>query len=88
MPEKPPPTIGEFVAQGWKMRGGCYECFSINDWWIDMAAEVAKFGAGKPLDDWMLAAMCPKCGKKLGLGWRSPNDTPLVVPGRKWPGIT
>jgi hypothetical protein len=67
-------TIGEFAAGGWRMETLCQRCDGIAKKAVDMAAEVAKYGADYPLKRWMLDAKCPRCTTKLSMYHWAPGE--------------
>ena len=73
-PTPHPQTLGEFQRLDWTLRGGCSRCdlWDVPD--VDIAAAVARHGAGYPTRQFMLDLHCEKCGDKMGLLPRSPEQ--------------
>lgn len=84
--EKRPPTLGEFQAAGWIMQTLCTHCDGIDKKTVDMAVEIAKHGADYPTDEWMRAACCAKCDRKLSMYDMSPEYQKSVSGGPTWKG--
>lgn len=69
-----PQTLGEFIRLDWTMRGGCSRCdlWEVPD--VDIATAAARLGADYPTGQFMLDLHCEKCGDKIGLLTRSPEQ--------------
>lgn len=73
-PNSHPQTLGEFVRLGWSMRWACSRCDMTDIRKADMAAAVARYGAGYPTSQFMRDMHCRKCGHKIGLLTESPEE--------------